>query len=445
LPYYLKIAFKPGPALVFCLLWQVVGPACPLSGAYAQEARYAEISWEQLRPVPDEDRPGFSGLDLNDPPDGDRPFFPGLNVKDLADNDPRALEALEEYLAGSQNASANMLLQGKSVKLRGFVVPLERERGSGLKEFLLVPYFGACIHTPPPPSNQIVHVTLEQPVEDIESMDTVAVYGRISVTPGFAEAVRTGYAMQADRVEPDTLGKGAGLVLALALTIFCGLTVCLGGIVALAVKKVDERLFCPCFSFAAGVILCLGFSIPLADARRESAVAFLAGAALMAGAGFFLHKRGGGFGHTGELSALAIAAHNLPEGFAVFSAALVDPVLGIALGGAMIAHNIPLGIAIALPIRYSSQSRFRAFGYTLLSGFAPFMGAILGYAALRPFFSPDNLKLQLSGMGGVMVSLAIMELLPSARRYGKTAGVFRWLCAGVLVMLLPLLFTRQGG
>ncbi|MDR1243501.1 MAG: DUF3299 domain-containing protein [Deltaproteobacteria bacterium] len=416
-----------GSVLVLCLLWQLAGPSCPLFGAYAQEARYAEISWEQLRPAPD----------------GDRPVFPGLNLNNLDDSDPRAVKAMEEYLAGSQNSAANMLLQGKAVKLRGFVVPLEREEGSGLKEFLLVPYFGACIHTPPPPSNQIVHITLEQPVDGIESMDTVAVYGRIAVAQGMAEAVRTGYAMQADKVEPDT--RRGDLVLALALTIFCGLTVCLGGVVALAVKKVNERLFCPCFSFAAGVILCLGFSIPLAEAQPESAVAFLAGAALMAGTGFFLHKRGGGFGHTGELSALAIAAHNLPEGFAMFSAALIDPILGIALGGAMIAHNIPLGIAIALPIRYSSQSRLRAFGYTLFSGFAPFIGAVLGYAVLRPFFSPENLKLQLSVMGGVMVSIAIMELLPSARRYGKTAGVFLWLCAGVLVMLLPLLFTRHGG
>ena len=44
---------------------------------------------------------------------------------------------------------------GKQVKLPGFVVPLEYSDKGRVKEFLLVPYFGACIHYPPPPPNQI--------------------------------------------------------------------------------------------------------------------------------------------------------------------------------------------------------------------------------------------------------------------------------------------------
>jgi len=59
----------------------------------------------------------------------------------------------------------------QKIRMPGFVVPLDAVR-NGQREFLLVPYFGACIHTPPPPANQIVLVTphsklnLSKPLED---------------------------------------------------------------------------------------------------------------------------------------------------------------------------------------------------------------------------------------------------------------------------------------
>ncbi|GAB3052681.1 DUF3299 domain-containing protein [Stenotrophomonas tumulicola] len=60
---------------------------------------------------------------------------------------------------------------GRSVRLPGYVVPLENEADGRLREFLFVPYYGACIHVPPPPPNQIVHVRLAQgiPMPDMYS------------------------------------------------------------------------------------------------------------------------------------------------------------------------------------------------------------------------------------------------------------------------------------
>jgi hypothetical protein len=49
-----------------------------------------------------------------------------------------------------------------------------------MREFLLVPYFGACIHSPPPPANQIVHVTADEPVSGFASMSPVWVNGTLS-------------------------------------------------------------------------------------------------------------------------------------------------------------------------------------------------------------------------------------------------------------------------
>ena len=56
-------------------------------------------------------------------------------------------------------------LDGTFAKVPGFIVPLESDEGGLLTEFLLVPYYGACIHSPPPPPNQVVYVKLEEAFE----------------------------------------------------------------------------------------------------------------------------------------------------------------------------------------------------------------------------------------------------------------------------------------
>ncbi len=55
-------------------------------------------------------------------------------------------------------------LDGQQVKLPGYIVPLEVNEEGRTTEFLLVPYYGACIHVPPPPPNQIVHIFSEMGV-----------------------------------------------------------------------------------------------------------------------------------------------------------------------------------------------------------------------------------------------------------------------------------------
>ncbi|NOU52675.1 DUF3299 domain-containing protein [Pseudoalteromonas sp. JBTF-M23] len=92
-------------------------------------------------------------------------------------------------------------LDGQSVSLPGFVVPLEGDNQL-ISEFLLVPYFGACIHVPPPPPNQIVHVKIKGGVP-IESLyDAITVTGVIKVETWQGELAQTGYTMQAVGVSP---------------------------------------------------------------------------------------------------------------------------------------------------------------------------------------------------------------------------------------------------
>ena len=89
------------------------------------------------------------------------------------------------------------------------------------------------------------------------------------------------------------------------------------------------------------------------------------------------------------LTALAIAVHHFPEGLADFSAAC-GPAIGVSIAIAVAIHNIPEGISVAVPIHAATGSRTRAFWFSFLSGLSKPLGALIGYAILRPFFSPTT-------------------------------------------------------
>lgn len=71
-------------------------------------------------------------------------------------------------------------LIGRTVRMPGFILPLDYQPGGEIDEFLLVPYFGACVHTPPPPPNQIVYVTMDEPLRVDRLWDPVWVTGILS-------------------------------------------------------------------------------------------------------------------------------------------------------------------------------------------------------------------------------------------------------------------------
>lgn len=91
-------------------------------------------------------------------------------------------------------------LNGESVKLPGFVVPLDVV-GDKVASFLLVPYFGACIHQPPPPPNQIVYVKFEEPVKLNSMYDPVWVIGELGLEGHSNSLARAGYSMKGESLE----------------------------------------------------------------------------------------------------------------------------------------------------------------------------------------------------------------------------------------------------
>jgi hypothetical protein len=128
----------------------------------------------------------------------------GVNVDDL-------LARRKEIAAQRQRASGgvNQTLNGKVVRIPGYLLPLEYS-GKLVSEFLLVPWVGACIHTPPPPPNQIVHVRPEKPFETNGMFAAVWVTGTLATTStkkslfmlDGSSDIDVGYSLRASLVEP---------------------------------------------------------------------------------------------------------------------------------------------------------------------------------------------------------------------------------------------------
>ena len=92
-----------------------------------------------------------------------------------ADQLVRAVEERNQAIA-RRKLEINQALDGQVVRMPGYALPL-RASDTGVTEFLLVPYVGACIHYPPPPPNQIVHARLDAPHEFEKRYETIWITG----------------------------------------------------------------------------------------------------------------------------------------------------------------------------------------------------------------------------------------------------------------------------
>ncbi|WP_371991992.1 DUF3299 domain-containing protein [Vibrio amylolyticus] len=98
---------------------------------------------------------------------------------------------MEQSMVGSVRQELNNSL----VKIPGFVIPLEGDNET-VTEFLLVPYFGACIHVPPPPPNQIVYVKFPEGAPIQQLWDVVYVIGTLKTETVSHSLAETGYFLE---------------------------------------------------------------------------------------------------------------------------------------------------------------------------------------------------------------------------------------------------------
>ncbi len=161
--------------------WLILAGAS-LGVATAHGADFQEISWDKLVP---------QGWD---------PTQSLGDFKPLSDNDPRAAAQYARLREVWDNAPTVAAMAGRRIKLPGYLVPLDETR-DGIREFLLVPYFGACIHTPPPPANQIIHARSQAPIKGFQTMDAVWASGTLDLVRGSTNMGASGYLMVVARVQ----------------------------------------------------------------------------------------------------------------------------------------------------------------------------------------------------------------------------------------------------
>jgi len=296
--------------------------------------------------------------------------------------------------------------------------------------------------------------------------------------------------------------------IALALTLFAGMATGIGSVLAFTAKRTNYRFLSIATGFSAGVMIYVSFVeiLPeafaaLASEYGDSRGSWVAVGSFFAGIAFIglidylipaaenphethseaelapLHDPsapvpdfelpgGGSASHDGSaahrhdaghhrllrmglFTALAITIHNVPEGLATFFSALQDPAVGLAIAVAVALHNIPEGVSVSVPIYYATGSRTKAFVYSLLSGFAEFLGAVVALVVLLVLLGGDGIALPwhlvgilLGGVAGIMVYISLDELLPTSRAYGRGHDSLLGLVAGMAVMALSLLVMQ---
>jgi zinc transporter, ZIP family len=262
------------------------------------------------------------------------------------------------------------------------------------------------------------------------------------------------------------------VLVAFGLTLFAGLATGIGSALAFFAKRTNTKLLAAALGFSAGVMIYVSF-IEIFSKAKESlseaygarqgywitTLAFFGGVALIALIDKLvpsfenpheIHKAEEmhdvdqashfqGLYRMGLFTALAIAIHNFPEGLATFASALKDSALGVAIAVAIAIHNIPEGVAVSIPIYYATGSRRKAFLYSFLSGIAEPTGALLGYFALRAFFSDMVFGILFAGVAGIMVFISLDQLLPTAQEYGEHHLSIYGLVLGMVTMAVSLL------
>ena len=141
---------------------------------------------------------------------------------------------------------------------------------------------------------------------------------------------------------------------------------------------------------------------------------------------------------TGILSVVGIVLHNVPEGIITYMISSTNIKLGIAICLAIILHNIPEGISIAIPIYYSTKSKFKAFKMTFIAGISELFGAILSYLFLAKYINNLILGLMLIFTAGIMLGIAFLKLLPTCYATDKRNTNYA-LLIGIIFMLVSLL------
>ncbi len=176
----------------------ISAPGEPAASAEQATVDYREVKWEELIPQEDLDA-------LLNPPDyyamipegSDEDVFP--TEEPLTIDGPASAE-MARYQQALQSAKIKPEFDQQQVRIPGFVVPLEFDDDQTITRFLLVPYFGACMHLPPPPPNQVIYANFPDGFQVEFLYDPVYIEGELRTLPEDTERGNAAYSMNVARV-----------------------------------------------------------------------------------------------------------------------------------------------------------------------------------------------------------------------------------------------------
>lgn len=236
------------------------------------------------------------------------------------------------------------------------------------------------------------------------------------------------------------------------LTTLAGLSTMLGTIPIFIKIKNENKLIASACSFASGVML----SVSIFDLIPESlkyinssfniiiVIIFITIGIIIS---FLIDKtvdtinNNNNLFKVGILSMIVIILHNIPEGIITFIVSNKNIFLGLSICISIAIHNIPEGISIAIPIYYSTKSKYKAILYTLLSSLSELFGAIITYLFLSKYINNYIIGIILSITAGIMIQISINKLFPTGNNYNKKqANIF--FIIGFIFMIFSLLLNN---
>ena len=244
------------------------------------------------------------------------------------------------------------------------------------------------------------------------------------------------------------------VVYSLLISSFAGISTLLGGLVVYFKFKDKNSFIAFALSFSLSVMISLSIFELLPDSFITlssrfgllvgiifTTVMFLVGKFLVTKINkklALLHNKDNLY-RVGLLSMIALMLHNFPEGIATFMASYNDLSAGISLGIAIMLHNIPEGISISVPIYYATGSKKRGVIYSLISGLAEPLGAILAFIVLKNYINEITIALVLVIVAGIMITISINEMLPEVNSYNKKNISILGMIIGVILFIVNLL------
>lgn len=173
--------------LVLLVGWLLLHPVIAHPEVMVNGEAAPLIDWDELMPE------GY-GSEL-------MALFDSPELDEIDDYSERGMELMRQMMQQLSSAPVVSGMDGRMVSIPGFVVPLD-SAGGLIRRFFLVPYYGACIHVPPPPSNQIIDVHFEPGTRDDNLYDAILVSGRLSTEVYSHEMGTAGYRLEAYSIQP---------------------------------------------------------------------------------------------------------------------------------------------------------------------------------------------------------------------------------------------------